>query len=304
MTRWTSTAVAVTLLSVAAPLAHAQAPLAWKHRKGDQFPLSITTDIKETTRPVGGKNFDSNTQMTLTFDVTVREAPRGGNLTLGLRVKSFEAKGSKQAEALKKLGSAIKGQEFSATVDRAMKLDQLKGMDTMIRKLAEKEGLSQRRTELAEKLLTVLFRSFLEEAFVVVPDRATVRGDTWQQTTRMDLMGFGFLTTTKTYTDEGASSLDGKETRKLGVKGVLRYTATKAGGVGLVPGKINKFELKNQEYRATVHFDNAMGRAVRIDSRMTMDMVGNVTVNELTYDVESRREQTFRIQFGSKAKSE
>jgi hypothetical protein len=302
MSKALAAALAIVFLAPGGPAAHAQAPLAWKLRKGDRFTLSITTEAKDVMT-IARQSEENRMKLGLGFDVTVREAPRGGDLTLGLRITSFTAEGSRNADAVKKIGGYFKGAEISATVDRAMKLQRLAGVEALIRKIAEADGTPPAGVEPVEKIFTIMFRYLLEEAFVAVPGRATKRGETWGQTTHLDFVGMGTIVTKKTFTDEGPASVGGREVRKVGVKATLSFAPPKKAGGGLFPGTIDKFDIKNQTFKGSLSFDPVAGRPAAMDTRYSADIALTLTVDGMSVEAEGTREQSFRIRFGA-AKSE
>jgi hypothetical protein len=290
---------ALALVLLGSAVAAAQAPLAWKWQKGEQFTLSVATAYEDQTT-IAGKQLKGKAKTSITFDVTVRAAPEDGDVTLDLRITSFQVEGSKNADAISKVAKAIKGDSFSVTLDREMKSQQFGGIGALAKKVSEQEG-DPAALALVEKTLTMLFRNLIQEAFVPMPGKATAKGDTWEQTAELDALGLGTLTTTKTFSDEGKASVDGKEVRKVGIKGVMKFAPPKEGGAGAFT--LEKLDLKKQTYRGTLYFDPAAGRPVSSDTRVLTEMTMTLRVNGKDFDGEATREQTYRIRFGDKKKA-
>ena len=293
---------ALMLLAGAAPAARAQAPLAWKLPKGEQFTLSITTEYRDTVTLMG-KQINSRAKMSFGLDVTVREPLRAGRATLDLRIKSLRAEGSPNAEALTRTGKAIAGETVAVTLGAKMKLGEIRGVEALAKKVAEQENEPQSERVFAQTLHTLL-RYLLEEALVATPGKAVTKGDTWEQNSQLDAMGLGTLLTRKTFTDLGPATVAGKEVRQVGIKGVLKFAPAKAAAGGVLPFTVEKLDLKKQQYTGTLSFDAAAGRPVRIETRLFTDMAMTIGVNGMTVEAEGTREQTFRIQFGGGKKDE
>jgi hypothetical protein len=294
-------AAVVTLALLWSPVAGAQEPLAWKLRKGDEFTLSVETKSQDKIKGAG-KEVEIKSRLALTFDVTVRAAG-GDNLRLGLNITKAEAEGgpAKQGDAAK-LGEALKGGAFTVTVDRKMKVVRLGELDKLVEKVAEADPTMPAAQ--VERVLKMMFRYLLEESFVALPAAATAKGDSWKQATELDALGMGTMLTSKTYTDEGPASVQGKPVRKVGLKAALKISLSKEGGPLLPPGvSIDKFDLKKQQYQGTLYFDPKAGRPVRLDTRMLFDFEMTLSANDMNVDLSGSREQTFTIRFGSKKKA-
>ena len=288
-------ALALVLLGPAVAAAQARAPLAWKWQTGEQFTLSVATAYEEQIT-IAGKQLKNKAKTSIAFDVMVRAVARDGTVALDLRITSFHVEGSRNADAITKVGKAIKGDSFWVMLDPEMKLQQFGGIDALAKKVSEPEG-EPTALALVEKTLTMLFRNLIQEAFVPMPGKATAQGDTWEQTAELVALG-GTLTTTKTLTDEGKASVDGKEVRKVGIKGVLKFVPPKADGAGAFT--LEKFDLKKQQYRGMLYFDTAAGRPVSSDTRVLTELTMTLRVNGQSFKGEATREQTFQIRFGDK----
>jgi hypothetical protein len=289
-------ALALVLLGPAVAAAQARAPLAWKWNQGEQFTLSVTTAYEEQLT-IAGEQQKNKAKTSIAFDVTVLAVARNGAVGLDLRITSFQVEGSKHAEAIARVGKAIKGDKFTVTFDPEMKSPQFGGIDALARKVAEREGEPTAMT-LIEKTLTTLFHNLIQLAFVPMPGKATAPGDTWEQTADLDALGLGTITTTRTFTDEGKASVEGKEVRKVGIKGVLKFVPPKANGAGAFT--LEKFDLKKQAYRGKLYFDPAAGRLVSSDTHVLTELAMTLRVNEQSFNGEATREQTFQIRFGDK----
>jgi hypothetical protein len=301
-------ALALVLLGPALA-AQAQAPLAWKWQKGEQFTLSVATAYEDQTT-IAGKQLKSKAKTAFAFDVTVREAPEGGNVTLDLRITSVQAAGSTRSwtDAINKDGKAIKRGSFSLTLDREMKSQQFGGIGALAKKIIDQQEGDPALLVLTEKIWIALFHSLLQEVFVPMPGKATAKGDTWeQQMSGLDAPPWlGTLATTKTFTDQGKTSVDGKEVRKVGIKGVMKFVPPKV--VGWNGSPFERFDLKKQAYQGTLYFDPAAGRPVSSDIRvvteatMSQRVRGVPGVDGATIDREAMWEWTYQIRFGEKKK--
>jgi hypothetical protein len=292
-------ALALVLLGPAVAAAQARAPLAWKWHRDEQFTVSVTTAYEEQIT-IAGKQLKNKAKTFIAFDVTVLAVARDGTVALGLRVTSFQVEGSRNADAITRVGKAIKGDSFTVTFDPEMKSQEFGGIGVLARKVSEQEG-DPAALALVEKTLTMLFRNLIQEAFVPMPGTATAKGDTWEQTAELDALGLGTLTTTRTFTDEGKASVAGKEVRKVGIKGVLKFVPPNAGGAGAFT--LEKFDLKKQDYRGQLYFDPAAGRPVSTDTRVLTELTMTLRVNGQSFNGEATREQTFQIRFGDKKKA-
>jgi hypothetical protein len=290
-------ALALVLLGPAVAAAQARAPLAWKWHTGEQFTLSVATAYEEQIT-IAGKQWKNKAKTSIAFDVTVLAVTRNGTVALDLRVTSFQVEGSRNAEAITKVGKAIKGDNFTVTFDPEMKSQQFGGVGALAKKVSEQEG-EPAALALVEKTLTMLFRNLIQEAFVPMPGKATAKGDAWEQMSDLEFaLGLGTLTTTKTFTDEDKASADGKEVRKVGIQGVLKFVPPKADGAGAFT--LEKFDLKKQQYRGTLYFDPAAGRPVSSDTRVLTELTMKLRVDGQRFNGEATREQTFQIRFGAK----
>jgi hypothetical protein len=291
-------ALALVLLGPAVAAAQAKVPLAWKWHKGEEFTLSVTTAYEDQTT-VAGKQFRRKAKTSIAFDVMVREAPADGGATLDLKITSFQVEGSQNADAISKVAKAIQGDHFAVTLDRALKPQEFGGIDALAKKVTDREG-EPGALALVERALTMLFRNLIQEAFVPAPGKATAKGETWEQTVELDALGLGTLKTTKTFTDEGKASAEGKAVRKVGIQGVMKFVPAKEGGGALT---LEKFDLKKQAYRGTFYFDPAAGRPVSSDTRILTDLTMTFRANGKKFPGEATREQTFQVRFGDRKKA-
>ncbi len=290
--------LALLILSLNTGIAQTQKALAWTLQKGEQFPLTVVTAYDEKIT-IAGKLIKNKAKNAVGFEVTVLQAPRDGNVVLDLKITSLRAEGSQSAAAITKIGKAIQGESFSATFDHAMSLKKLDGLEALAKKITEKEGQPGAEAVI-QKTLTMLFSYLIEEAFVAVPGKATAKGDTWKQTTELDAQALGTLVTTKAFTDAGPASVDGKEVRKVSIKGVLKVAPAKAGGAPALPFTVKDLDLKKQDYKGTLYFDAPAGRPVSIDTRIVTEMTMSIEVNGMSFAGEATRDQTFQIRFGTK----
>src|SRR5438874_11449361 len=129
-------ALALLLLGPAVAAAQTRLPLAWKWQTGEQFTLSVATAYEEQIT-IAGKQLKNKAKTSIAFDVTVLAVARNGTVALDLRVTSFQVEGSRNADAITRVGKAIKGDSFTVTFDPEMKSQEFGGIGVLARKVSE-----------------------------------------------------------------------------------------------------------------------------------------------------------------------
>jgi formylglycine-generating enzyme len=132
------------------------------------------------------------------------------------------------------------------------------------------------RIKLGQRLMEDEVRTMLTEAFVALPNRATTKGEQWQQTISLAQLGIGLLVLKKTFTDEGDDTLDGRPVRRLTVRGDMTV-APPDWDESKLPVQNRHCEMKGQEHTGTLYFDLATGRLLKAErlNRMVMEYTSN-----------------------------
>ncbi len=281
-----TTMTLVCLAGLTAPAA-AQTKLEWKFKKGDKFYLEAVTDQKQSLQ-VMGKAVQQNQSSTTIQSVEVKEAS-GEKVVLSLRFESIKQKkadGGVGGGGTEAMLDKLKGTTFTVTMAPGGKIGKFEGYDEMVNKLAEKNEDTAKmiRIVMSEESL----RKNVEEIFNFLPDRPVSKGDTWKTETTLPLGPIGTFKAISNYTLDGKA----KEGELISFKSDLVYSLPKAGAEG--PFKVTKGDLKAENAKGTLVFDNTRGRLVRGDNSatikgaITMDIMGNTIDMEMTIDMVNR----------------
>jgi hypothetical protein len=188
----------------------------------------------------------------------------------------------------------LQGATFTLTLNPKLEVTKLEGYNDLIKKLAGDDAnvLKTVKSILSEELLM----KSAKEAFAFLPAKQVKEGDTWgkDHTVKMPLGPLGTLETTSLYKYEGKGKLNDKEYDKISFTTTVEYSAPKE-DQGLA-FKVTKGELKADNAKGTIYFDNTTGRLVQYE--MTLNLTGTLTlsINNVPLDTKiTKQEQSVKV---------
>jgi len=278
---------------VFAPEAAAQTGivLRWKFKAGDRLPLAVTDEFQVTQRV---KDKDVRTTVSQQFDLswTVRdvdaqgtasimqriERVRGKLLLNGVDAGSFDSAGSQPAAgvwaSLAPILTSMIGADFSLKMNARGEISEVTIPQQTVETVAKLPKLGQLREFFSAEGLKQLMGSSL----VVLPAEAVPAGHAWTVTrkARNPLAGPQLVTAALTYV--GPEQRGGRQLQKITID--LDTLPDQAAGVN---PQSQAAQVKQQEGRGFVYFDNASGRLAESELRQTMTMAvrfGGTTVDQ------------------------
>jgi formylglycine-generating enzyme required for sulfatase activity len=251
---------ALAAVVVAVAQAPAQAPLAWRLNPDDR--LYVEYDInRQENNQIQGRAASLNEDHAQVYRYTVLSRKPEGAVELDAVLESTRV--SNANSILAQQTSILKSEHMRAALDAGMNVVRLDGPEAVARRNPVRmPGLKA----IAPRLIDDEVRTMLTDAFVSLPGRPTAKGEHWQQTTTLAQPGIGLFVQTRTFTDEGDDTLDGRPVRKIGVTAVLEVRPA-TWDESEMPPQRPLFTLKAQEYAGTVYFDAAAGRLVKLERR-------------------------------------
>jgi hypothetical protein len=281
--------LSVLLVLGAAEAAQGQVQLRWRFKEGDTFFVEEAVAVKQTTKVMGNEE-QHNLDVTRVSRFTVLKAGEGQTV-LEQKVETVKVTpgdGAKKGEAdfLQKLEGAV----FRITLGPTQHVAKFEGYQELINKLAQdKEVARMLRVLLTEDTLRRTAEALLE----FVPDKPVSPGGTWKAKLTMPFGPLGSLDTVNTYTLQGKEKADGREAEKITVAAVVAYAPPRVpSGLAF---QITKGDIKAEEARGTIFFDEGAGRLVRSESRRRLKGTLTLSAMERTLDMDIDQEQTVKI---------
>jgi hypothetical protein len=193
-------------------------------------------------------------QPVVEYDSAARDEPQGPAKLLaafyGLLVnKSIATKINSQGEVL----------EFQFPADVLEKLKQLPGGGQMGALLSE-QGMKQ--------MLDVM----------AMPEEAVTAGKSWQHHSEQNPPGVGKEDIDTTYTFAGSETKDGRELEKLDLTVVIKFTPDEKQQTAV--------EIKEQDTKGVIYFDNAAGCLVQSDAASKLLLQISLQGNKLTQNMQ------------------
>ena len=267
---WTWLAV---LLCSASPLP-AQTSLAWRFRTGDTFSVEQHV-VQSTALETKNKPFQQKSEWKLQSRWHVKETNKDSAKLL-VTVDSLNSKtytGDGKVGLPSKEDELWRGAEFSFTVDPQGHLRDLKGHETLLKKLA---GDSPQRL----KILTALkppdfFQALFQDVLGPLPDSSVQPGDRWQCSAVDSMSIFGTLAQATEFAYQGPQE---------GLHTALSVTKTtyKAPRYAIENDvfRITKGEVKADDGKGSLLFDAERGRMRRVHK--SINVRGDLTLETLT----------------------
>jgi hypothetical protein len=273
------------LFALAVP-AFAQAPLEWKLKKGDHFYLRNVTTTKQTLKAVG-KELTQNSELTVVLGFTVMDQSSEG-LLLRETIEELTVKPDK-GDAVS--DDKLLGVSFDLLLSPKWEVLKFEGYDKLIEKLAG-DDVSARQA-LQATVSEDSLKKTVREVFAFVPDRPVKEGATWDRSVEEPFGVLGTLREARTYKLEGKADLGGKKVDRITFTSSVEYK----------PGKPDKSlayhvvsgEMKADEAKGTVYFDQTAGRLVQMESQTKLRGRMVLSISGSNVDAVVEQEQTTKV---------
>jgi len=252
--------------------------LKWKLKEGDVF-YNKTAVTMDQSFEVAGMSIDQKIEMKTVLRFRVKSAK--SNATV-VDMTFLENKIDAQGLPGFNIGNKLKDVTFTATLDDKMKVTKLEGYDKFLEAITEGDE-SQKKMMKAMMPETTIRQSF-GQTFMIAPDKPVAVGDKWD---RSDKMSLGPLGNVETKSAFKLDSVKG-DVATISMKGDLTFKAGEGGDAGL-PFKIEKADLKAENFAGTHKFDMKAGRLT--ESKMEMEMGGTMTIAAAGMTVDAKMKQ-------------
>jgi hypothetical protein len=265
-----------------ASLSAAQSPtlLRWKFKQGDKLTIAVTEDFQVTQRI---KDKDVPTTVSQQFDMTwtVRAVDAEGTATIAQRIErirarllqsgedvgGFDSAGSEPPSGVwVALGPVLKsmvGAEFSLKMTAQGEIVELTVPQPTVDAISKLPKLGQLREFFSAEGLKQLMGGSL----VVLPAEAVPAGHAWTVTRKARNPLAGPQVVTAAFSYVGPEQRGGKQLQKITVD--LDTLPDQA--VGINP-QAQAAQVKQQDGKGFIFFDNAAGRVLESELRQTMSM--------------------------------
>ena len=276
----------VLIVAVVVLPARAQVALQWKLKKGDQFFVRSVSTFKQTLK-TQNKELKQNIEQTAVLGFTVEERT-ADNLVLKETIQGLTIN---SGGATQLSDERVRGVVFTITLSPKMEVLKFEGHDKLIDKLTG-DDVAARKT-LQAVLGGETLKKSVREVLGFLPDRPVKDGETWERLTETPFGPLGTLKQTNTYKLEGKEDVGGKKVSKISFTTALDFKAGKPDPS--LPYSVSSGELKAEEAKGTLHFDDAAGRLVQSESKLTLHGRMILSVSGNSIDAEVQQEQTTRI---------
>ena len=292
---------AVLVIAGFALSAHAQAPLEWKYKKGDQFYLRNVSSTKQTVRmqkPDGKKveNTRNSSEQTVVLGFTVVDVTAEKNIILKETIEEVHIKptGGKDPRPAYS-DSTIVGASFTIEISPKGEIRKFDGYDKLIGQLAGDDQTA------GQALLAILqedaLKKTVREVLLFLPDTPAKEGMKWEQTIDEPFGALGTLHETRKFQYAGKADSGGKMLDKITFTTDATYS-TEGKKVGDHPYFVRegKVVVDPQNAKGTILFDATAGRLVEIKSAVNLKGTFAVSISNVRVDIEVEQEQTSLVE--------
>lgn len=273
---------------LAATFSAPDAALEWKWKENDDFWVEYASEYDEKTL-LAGKETNKHETFNAVFHLTVQKVVDGGS-TLSVKVHKFDYSG----EQTKPVTERLPGATFEVTLDKALAITRISGLDKVVREVPGAETSGEARLKFLQTVAETTNRFWLAELLLAMPNKATKPGDQWEQKSAMDVPPMGRMVMLRSLKDEGSVNDGGKDLRKIAVDMKFEWTPTPGDG-GILPLKFEKIETKRSEGSTTALFDPEAGRLVKNSSKQKYVLALKLAFGGAVQDVDLEREQTHEL---------
>jgi hypothetical protein len=279
-------------------------PLAWKFVKDQPFWQEMTTKTIQNIR-VQGLEVGQNQEQTFYFKFEpqkqegdkwiVKQTIEGVKMKIDIAGSpvSYDSTNESAAAgtntALSEFFKALKGSQFTLTINKDCSVEKVEGREEFVKKLV---AANKQLEQLLNRILgEEAMKQMADPCFGVVPKEPKKVGDTWTRTVKLTLGPLGSYD--NTYTFKYAKQTG--DTAEIDVTVALKYTppAADQGGETLPfkikGGKIDQVQDEKSN-KGKVLFNTKVGRiessnvSVKMTGTLTLDIGGTTTEVNLTQD--------------------
>jgi hypothetical protein len=310
---WWGCLVVVALLG-GANLATSQEKLEWKafDKAGAKFYQEMTTETNQTMKVMGMEVKQTQSQ---TFYMewnpeksdkdswTVEQKIIGVkmNINIGGNNIPYNSQDKDQpANPLTDFFAALKDAKFTLTISKKdddkefMKITKIDGRKEFIDKLVKTN--MQLDALLKQILSEDALKQMADPTFAAIPttkalrDKGVKKGDSWENTSKLDMGPIGTYITKSKYTVEDVD----KKTAKIGVITSLDYEAPTAKS-GALPFEITKGKLTGKDGKGTIVFNIEKGYIESSEMNLTLNGTLTITIAGQPTEVTLDQTQTSKL---------
>jgi hypothetical protein len=290
----------------------AKATLTWKLEKDKAFFQKMTTKTEQTMKVQNQEVKQTQTQ-TFYFKFTPTES-KDGTWTIvqeiegvqmdidigGTKISYDSTKPETATNPLGEFFKALVGSKFTLTVapkdkdSKELNVTKIDGQADFIKKLGAANPQMQPLLNqiLSEKALIEM----AQPTFAALPGTEKAAGDTWKRAITLDMGPIGKYETNYTYTYDGPDPKDAK-LQIIKVSSELKYKEPAAeGGVGGLPFRIKKANLKSEPSKGTITYDPEKGRIVKSEMKLKLEGDLEIEIGGQTTKVDLTQDQTTNVE--------
>jgi uncharacterized protein DUF6263 len=252
--------------------------LKWKLNEGDVF-YNKTAVTMDQSFEIAGMSMDQKIEMKTVLRFKVKSAKPGATV---VDMTFLESKFDAQGLPGFNIGNKLKDVTFTATLDDKMKVTKLEGYDKFLDAITE--GDADQKKLMKAMMPEATIRQSFGQTFVIAPDKPVAVGDKWDRTDKMALGPLGNVETKAAYKLDSVKG----DVATISMKGDLTFKAGDGDDAGL-PFKIEKADLKAENFTGTHKFDMKAGRLSEF--KMQMEMAGTMTIGVAGMTVDAKMKQ-------------
>jgi formylglycine-generating enzyme required for sulfatase activity len=269
----------------------AETPLRWQWKENEQFFVEWRM-VKTSTGERLGSLFSSQQTTTVLLGFTVQRTTPDGGVVLEERIESV--KDEVEGGNADFLPGMLEGTVLHATLDHLGKVVKVEGSQSVVKRIMGPN--SGPKGDLLQAMVEDQCKGWLDDVFILLPEKPLPGGGKWEQQTEMHLTGFGRQVRNKTFTDEGAVTIYGRQAHQITVQGTDVLLPPNRDESAMAITKC-KAKLTKGDYKGTLYFDPAAGRLLQSETTLWTDMNTSFELEGKTFEAGGTQNQTTKVRF-------
>ncbi|HZU36642.1 MAG TPA: DUF6263 family protein [Gemmataceae bacterium] len=288
---WCVVAVGALVLGSAVPVCAADSggvTLRYKFKQGETLPYQLQQKM-DMTMSVGGQEIPMKMDMAMDIDWKVQDV-KDGSADVSQTVKhvhftmdgggpigkvEYDSKTNKEPEgpvgkAMAPLFNSMVGGAFTFTMSPEGTVSNFKAPEKFTEAVKNAPGGG------GGMFSPDQFKQMVQQS-IPLPKEPVAKGKKWDQKLNVKLGPVGTMTGKNIMTYEGSTEEHGKELQKIAFKPEVKLTPAEGSPI--------KFELKKQDAKGTMLFDNKAGHIVQTNLTQTMELAASIGGQDMTQKI-------------------